>query len=236
MSSDLVTLGSVVPLLLRRVSGTAAPADNHARTLPRLPVVGDAGKAPAQLDRGRNSPRCSKTARIAAASASVTTNIAGAWAFAPWPATAPSVVQQERPNPRQPRSQPFRDRLRCQDVVGHSLQPHDCRVVGVLRCRQERNNVAHRFDWRFYPGGRCTRDDTGKTCTVIIVGRRSTTSAVRADIIAGIRGRASISAIRRGTAANARCAVRRRTLCLPPPNQEARWLRAGEGGRLRHGD
>ena len=61
-----------------------------------------------------NSPRCSNAARIAAASASVTTNIAGAWARTVWPATGaealattprgvtqyPSLMQQHTSNPR----------------------------------------------------------------------------------------------------------------------------------------
>ena len=55
------------------------PAGDGPGALPRLRVVGDAGKPPAQLDRGREFPASSKTARIAAASASVTTNITRAW-------------------------------------------------------------------------------------------------------------------------------------------------------------
>jgi hypothetical protein len=54
------------------------PAGDGANTLPGLRGVGDARKQSAQLDGSRLTTR-SNAVRIAAASASVTTNIQGAW-------------------------------------------------------------------------------------------------------------------------------------------------------------
>jgi hypothetical protein len=53
MSSDLVTLASSPHLRTPRCQADGLPAGDDADALPGLPVVGDAGEPPAQLDRGR---------------------------------------------------------------------------------------------------------------------------------------------------------------------------------------
>ena len=58
------------------------PAHSRACALSVTP-----GNSRRSSTAAENSPRCSNAARIAAASASLTTNIAGAWARTVWPAT-----------------------------------------------------------------------------------------------------------------------------------------------------
>jgi hypothetical protein len=63
------------------------PAGNHPCALTRLHIVRDAGEQSAQLDGGRKLATTSNAARIAVASASVTTNICRAWGRWLWPAS-----------------------------------------------------------------------------------------------------------------------------------------------------
>jgi len=70
-----------------RRRGRRLPTGDGPGAGSRLCVVGDAREALPQLDDGRQPPSLWKAARIAAASASVTTNMAGAWTMRPWSAS-----------------------------------------------------------------------------------------------------------------------------------------------------
>ena len=89
MGEALPIPARIPPLPRAQRHGQRLPAGDGPGTGAGLRGVGDGGEQPAQLTAADSSPRCSKAARIAAASASVTTIMPAGWVCASKTASSP---------------------------------------------------------------------------------------------------------------------------------------------------